>query len=249
MHRLTPVKANHYIRLSHAPQGTCLHHRQGHDGADPWMPTITQTLGESDAGLLVRLRAGDRAAFAAMVQRHSGSLLRVARSLVRDQATAEELVQETWLAALTGLAGFEGRSSLRTWLFQICINKARTRFVRDGRTVPFSALGGPGDGGGSPLDPDRFDGEGAWRDPPSTWNEDNPERLAMGAQTRAAIEACIAELPETQRAVLTLRDVEGLEADEICNVLSITLTNQRVLLHRARVRVREALEARLGGVR
>jgi RNA polymerase sigma-70 factor (ECF subfamily) len=213
------------------------------------MPTATQTISEADAGLLVRLRAGDRAAFAAMVQRHSGSLLRVARSLVRDQASAEELVQETWLSVLTGLAAFEGRSSLRTWLFQICVNKARTRFVRDGRTVPFSSLGGPGDGDGSPLDRDRFDAEGAWRDPPSTWNEENPERLAMGAQTRAAIEACIAELPETQRAVLTLRDVEGLEADEICNLLSITLTNQRVLLHRARARVREALEARLGGVR
>ncbi len=150
-----------------------------------------------------------------MVRRHSGSLLRVARSLVRDQATAEELVQETWLAVLTGLAAFEGRASLRTWLFHICVNKARTRFVRDGRIVPFSSLGGPGDGDGAPLDPDRFDGEGAWRDPPSTWSEENPERLAMGAQTRMAIEACIAELPETQRAVLTLRDVEGLDADEI----------------------------------
>jgi RNA polymerase sigma-70 factor, ECF subfamily len=213
------------------------------------MPPATQTISEADASLLARLRAGDRAAFAALVHRHAGSLLRVARSLVRDQATAEELVQETWLAAFTGMERFEGRSSLRTWLFRICVNKARTRFVRDGRTVPFSALSGPGDGDGSPLDPDRFDSQGAWRDPPSTWNEESPERLAMGAQTRAAIEACIAELPETQRAVLTLRDVEGLEADEICNLLSITVTNQRVLLHRARARVREALEARLGGAR
>jgi len=201
------------------------------------MPPATQTINDADAGLLVRLRAGDRAAFAALVQRHAGSLLRVAQSLVRDQATAEELVQETWLSVLTGLEAFEERSSLRT------------RFVRDGRTVPFSALGGLGDGDGSSLDPDSFDGEGTWRDPPSTWNEENPERLAMGAQTRAAIEACIAELPETQRAVLTLRDVEGLEADEICNLLSITLTNQRVLLHRARAKVRGALEARLGGQR
>jgi RNA polymerase sigma-70 factor (ECF subfamily) len=211
------------------------------------MPPSTQTIRDADAGLLVRLKAGDRAAFAALIQRHAGSLLRVARSLVRDQATAEELVQETWLALLTGLEAFEERSSLRTWLFRICVNKARTRFVRDGRTVPFSALDGMG--GGASLGSDPFDEDGAWRDPPSAWNEENPERLAMGAETRAAIEACIGELPETQRAVLTLRDVEGLEADEICNLLSITLTNQRVLLHRARARLREALEARLGGAR
>lgn len=213
------------------------------------MPLATQTTSEADAGLLARLRAGDRAAFAALVQRHAGSLLRVARSLVRDQGTAEELVQETWLAVLTSLETFEERSSLRTWLFRICVNKARTRFVRDGRIVPFSSLAGPGDGDGSQADRDPFDGEGAWRDPPSTWHEESPERLAMGAETRAAIEACISELPETQRAVLTLRDVEGMEADEICNLLSISLTNQRVLLHRARARVREALAVRLGAVR
>ena len=213
------------------------------------MPPATQTISEADAGLLARLRSGDRAAFAALVHRHAGSLLRVARSLARDRATAEELVQETWLAVLTGLEAFEGRSSLRTWLFRICVNKARTRFVRDGRTVPFSALSEPGDADGSPVDLGRFDEHGAWRDPPSTWDEESPERLAMGAETRAAIEACIAELPETQRAVLTLRDVEGLETDEICNLLSITVTNQRVLLHRARAKVREALEARLGGAR
>ena len=213
------------------------------------MASDPATIGDSDDALLARLRAGDRTAFAMLVKRHAGSLLRVARSLVRDQATAEELVQETWLAVFTGLDAFAGRSSLRTWLFRICVNKARTRFVRDGRTVPFSSLGGPGDGDGAAAESGSFDGEDAWRDPPSTWSEENPERIALGRETRSAIEAAIAGLPESQRAVMTLRDLEGLEAEEICNLLSITVTNQRVLLHRARAKVRAALETRLGGVR
>jgi RNA polymerase sigma-70 factor (ECF subfamily) len=209
------------------------------------MPPEPPQAGEGEAGLVARLRAGDRAAFAALVQRNAGSLLRVARSLARDPAAAEELVQETWLAVLTGLDGFEGRSSLRTWLFRILVNKARTRFVRDGRAVPFSALASPGD---DAAGPGRFDADDAWNDPPSRWSEENPERLVLAAETRAAIEACIAELPENQRAVITLRDVEGLEAEEICNLLAISVTNQRVLLHRARAKVRQALERRLGGV-
>jgi RNA polymerase sigma-70 factor, ECF subfamily len=139
------------------------------------MPLDAPRPGETDARLVARLRAGDRAAFAALVQRNAGSLLRVARSLVRDSAAAEDLVQETWLAVLTGLDGFEGRSSLRTWLFRILVNKARTRFVRDGRMVPFSALAGPSD---DAVEPGRFDADDAWNDPPSTWSEENPERLA-----------------------------------------------------------------------
>ncbi len=204
---------------------------------------------EVEAALLVRLRAGDRAAFAALVGRHAGSLLRVARSLVRDRAVAEEVVQETWLGLFTGIDAFEGRSSLRTWLFQILVNRARTRFVREGRTVPFSALAGPGEGDPPAVDPGCFDEQGGWREPPGVWTEEDPERLAMGAETRAAIEAAIQELPQAQRAVMTLRDIEGLETEEICNLLAITVTNQRVLLHRARAKVRQALERRLGGVR
>ncbi|HZY03356.1 MAG TPA: sigma-70 family RNA polymerase sigma factor [Anaeromyxobacteraceae bacterium] len=201
---------------------------------------------QGEAALLARLRAGDRAAFAALVGRHAGSLLRVARSLVRDLSLAEEVVQETWLAVLGGLDEFQGRSSLRTWLFQILANRARTRFAREGRTVPFSALAGDD---AAAVDPGRFDEQGGWREPPGAWTEEDPERLAMGAETRAAIEAAIQELPEAQRAVMTLRDIEGLPTEEICNLLSITVTNQRVLLHRARARVRQALERRLGGVR
>jgi len=204
---------------------------------------------EADAALLDRLRGGDRAAFAALVGRHAGSLLRVAQSLVRDHAVAEEVVQETWIGVLTGIDAFEGRSSLRTWLFRIVVNKARTRFVREGRTVPFSALTRPGDADPAAVDPGHFDEHDAWRLAPTAWTEEDPERLAMGAETRAAIEAAIQELPEAQRAVMTLRDVEGLETEEICNLLAITVTNQRVLLHRARAKVRQALERRLGGAR
>lgn len=194
--------------------------------------------GDADAPLLERARRGDRDAFAALVGRHAGPLLRVARSLVRDQAVAEEVVQATWLALVTGLAGFEGRSSLRTWLFQVAVNKARTRYVREGRSVPFSALGEAE----ASVEPERFDERGGWVEPPGGWSDEDPERLALRAETRAAIEAAIAGLPEAQRAVLVLRDVEGLETEEICNLLGLTVTNQRVLLHRARTRVRAALE-------
>jgi len=199
---------------------------------------------DDDAALLSRLRAGDRAAFSLLVARHSGSLLRVALSFVRDRSVAEEVVQETWLGVLTGLAAFEGRSSLRTWLFGILVNKARTRFVREGRTVPFSALARSNQPEEATVDAARFDPGGSWRDPPSGWTEEDPERLAMRAEAQETIEAAIRKLPEAQRTVITLRDVEGLEAEEICNVLGITVTNQRVLLHRARAKVRQALEDR-----
>ena len=216
------------------------------------MPTDRREGGreaEADAALLTRLRAGDRAAFAALVGRHAGPLLRVAQSLVRDRAVAEEVVQETWVAVLGGLDAFEERSSLRTWLFRILVNKARTRFAREGRTVPMSSLAAPADGDPADADAGRFDDRGVWREPPARWSEEDPERLAMGAETRAAIETAIQGLPEAQRAVMTLRDIEGLETEEICNLLAITVSNQRVLLHRARAKVRQALERRLGGVR
>jgi RNA polymerase sigma-70 factor (ECF subfamily) len=214
---------------------------------DERVPDRSSPAGESDAVFLARLRARDRAAYTSLVSLHAGPLLRVATTLLRDRAVAEEVVQETWIAVLTGLSSFEGRSSLRTWLFQILVNKARTRFVREGRTVPFSAIAEREASDGRAVDADRFDDAGAWHEPPTGWTEQDPERLAMGAETRAAIETAIRALPEAQRAVITLRDVEGLEAEEICNVLGITVTNQRVLLHRARAKVRRALEARLGG--
>jgi RNA polymerase sigma-70 factor (ECF subfamily) len=197
-----------------------------------------------ERALCERLRAGDRAAFAALVGRHGGSLLRLVSAIVKDRSAAEEVVQDTWLAALDGLDRFEGRSALRTWLFHIAVNKARTRLAREGRSVPFSALARPEDDDDA-VDPARFDEQGAWRELPLPWTEEDPERLAQAAQTRAAIERAIAALPEAQRAVVTLRDLEGLEAEAICGLLGITVTNQRVLLHRARARIREALEVAL----
>jgi RNA polymerase sigma-70 factor (ECF subfamily) len=201
----------------------------------------------ADAALLKRLRAGDQAAFATLLDRHGGALLRLARTFVKVPAVAEEVVQDTWLAALDGLAGFEGRSSLRTWLFRILANRARTRAVKEGRSVPWSSLGPQDDG--PAVDPESFQADGHWREPVTGWTEDDPERLVLGAETRAAIEAAIAALPEGQRAVITLRDVEGVEAEEACQILGLTETNQRVLLHRARARVRAALHQHLGGAR
>jgi len=198
-----------------------------------------------DATLLERMRRGDRAAFSALVGLHAGSLLRVARTLLRDRGAAEEVVQETWMALLTGLDGFEGRASLRTWLFRVLVNKARTRFSLDRRLVPLSALA-EDEGRADEADAGRFGEDGGWRDAPGGFTEADPERLALAAETREAIEAAIRELPAAQRAVLTLRDVEGLETEEICNLLAITETNQRVLLHRARARMRDALARSLG---
>ena len=184
-----------------------------------------------------------------MVVRHGGALLRLATSFVKDRALAEEIVQDAWLSALEHLDAFEERASLRTWLFHIVANRARTRLKREGRTVPFSSLGNPEDPDEPAVSPDRFDQGGMWKEPPSRWSEENPERLAQGVETRAAIEKAVADLPEAQRAVITLRDIEGLETAEICNLLDITVSNQRVLLHRARSKVQHALEKFMAGVR
>jgi len=202
---------------------------------------------EDEQELVARLRTGDRAAFAALVSTHGGALLRLAAALVKDRSLAEEVVQDAWLAALEHLQDFEGRAAVRTWLFQIVANKARTRLTREGRSVPFSALGNPDDSDEPAVSPDRFDQGGMWKEPPGPWSEENPERLAQGSQTRAAIERAVADLPDAQRAVITLRDIEGLETEEICNLLGVTVSNQRVLLHRARSRVRQALEKLMAG--
>jgi RNA polymerase sigma-70 factor (ECF subfamily) len=198
-----------------------------------------------DAELVRRVRAGERSAFAGLVRRHGGALLRFSRLFLRDEAVAEEVVQDTWMAALEGLDAFGGRASFKTWLFRILANKARTRAAREGRSVPFSALG-DAEGDEGTVERGRFDAAGRWRDPPLGWTDENPERLALDAETRAVIEAAVAALPPAQRAVLVLRDEDGLETEEICNLLALTVTNQRVLLHRARTRVRQALEAHLG---
>jgi RNA polymerase sigma-70 factor (ECF subfamily) len=198
---------------------------------------------DPDAALLKQLRAGDEAAFMELVERYHGALVRLARSFVSSQAVAEEVAQETWLGVLNGIDRFEGRSSLKTWIFRILVNRAKTRGERESRSVPFSSLDDP-DGEPS-VDPDRFVGAGAWSSPPRRWEGEPLERLLAG-EARDTIEAAIAELPPAQRSVITLRDLEGLDADETCELLDLTDGNQRVLLHRARGKVRQALEDYLG---
>jgi RNA polymerase sigma-70 factor (ECF subfamily) len=193
---------------------------------------------DEDAPLLDALRAGDEQAFAALVDRYGPSLLRLARLHVSSRAVAEEVVQETWLAVLTGIERFEGRSSLKTWLFRILTNKAKTRGQREGRTLPFSSFASDGDEDQTAVAVERFARGGAWATPP----RGVPEERLLAAEARARVEQAISALPANQRAVITLRDVEGLSAEEACNVLDLSETNQRVLLHRARAKVRSALE-------
>jgi RNA polymerase sigma-70 factor (ECF subfamily) len=196
-----------------------------------------------DERLVELARAGDEEAFATLVRRHSPALLRLARMYVSSEAVAEDVVQETWLGVLRGLERFEGRSSFKTWLFRILVNRAKTRGVREHRSVPFASLGGePGeDDDGPSVDPLRFLPEGAWASPPRRW-EDDPESALRSKEARRIVDEAVARLPERQRLVITMRDLEGLGSDEVRNVLDLSETNQRVLLHRARSKVREALE-------
>jgi len=196
---------------------------------------------------LEALRTGDEATFMALVERHHASLLRVAQIYVSSRAVAEEVVQDTWVAVLRGLDRFEGRSSLKTWIFRILANTAKTRAVREGRTLPLSALQTPALVPEPAVPAELFRGSedptwpAHWAAPPAAWDE-LPEKRLESLETRARIEAAIKELPAPQRAVISLRDIEGWPAAEVCNALGLTETNQRVLLHRARSKVRRALE-------
>ena len=203
--------------------------------------------GSAEAQFLEALRAGDEAAFAQLVREYQPSLVRVARIYVSTQAAAEEVAAETWLAVLNGLDRFEGRSSLKTWIFRILTNIAKTRGQRDGRTLPFSALEDPGRVPEAAVDADRFlDPEhprwpGHWTVRPEPW----PEDALVAAETQALVAEAIEALPPAQRAVISLRDVEGWSSEEVRNALELSETNQRVLLHRARSKVRRALESYL----
>ena len=188
----------------------------------------------SEAELVERLRAGDEGAFAAVVRAHHAALIRLARTVVGSSAVAEEVVQDTWLAVIRGVERFEGRSALRTWLFKILMNRARSTATRERRTE--AAL---------VPDEDRFDAAGAWASPPVPWSERVEERL-VAAHAAAIVRDLLDTLPEAQRQVVVLRDVEGLAPSEVTELLGISDGNQRVLLHRGRARLRAGLEAKLG---
>jgi len=195
----------------------------------------------AERALVAKLLAGDEAAFVELVGRHQAPLRRLARVFVTSDASAEELVQETWVSVLDSLRGFEARSSLKTWIFRILVNRAKTRREREGRTTPMSALGSGGDGdeAGPAVDPARFDERGRWTAPPQ---HGSPEQALLDKETRAHLAEAVASLPERQRAIIMLRDVDGWTAEETCNVLGLSESNQRVLLHRARARLRTLLE-------
>ena len=205
-----------------------------------------------EASLVARLRRGDETAFTLLVERHHASLIRLAMCHVPDRSIAEEVVQETWLALLEGLDRFEGRSSLKTWLYRILINKAKDRGVREHRSVPFSPTGHDDlEADESAVDPSRFLQSGPrtdhWAEAPGFWDANTPERLLLCKETGVYLEKAIAALPPAQRLVLAMHDIEDLSFSEICNILGISQTNGYVLLHRARSRVRATIERYLEG--
>ncbi len=194
---------------------------------------------DEDGELVARLRAGEEQAFVALLARHHASMLRLAQSFVASDAVAEEVVQDTWVGVLRGIEDFAGRSSFKTWLLRILVNRARSTGVREHRSLAVGDIG-------PVVDASRFDAAGAWMSPPQHWIEDSDERmLAEGLAER--INASLSELPPRQREVVMLRDVDGLSSHEVCEVLSISEANQRVLLHRGRSRLRQELEDDLDG--
>jgi RNA polymerase sigma-70 factor (ECF subfamily) len=197
-----------------------------HPGEDP------------DYGLVGRLRAGDEVAFVALAEKYQAAMLSVALSHVRSRAVAEEVVQDAWVGVLRGIDGFERRSTFRTWLFRILVNRAISAASRERRSVPVDDI--------QPVaDASRFDAAGNWRQPPEPWADRVDDRLTA-AKMADRIMAAIEELPPQQREVVTLRDVQGLSSAEACAVLGVSQANQRVLLHRARSRLREAIESDFG---
>ena len=205
-----------------------------------------------DQALVAALCRGDADAFATLVDRHSPAMIRVAMAYVPTRAAAEEAVQETWIGVMRGIDGFEGRASLKTWIFRILTNVAMRNGARERRSMPFSALAEAENSGEPSVDPDRFlpaDHElfpGHWAIMPARWP--TPEEGLLAGETREVITAAIAELPAAQRTVIALRDVEGWTSEEVCEALEISAGNQRILLHRARSRVRNAIESYYGAV-
>jgi len=210
--------------------------------------TAVQAGSPDDLGLVACLKAGDEQAFATLVDGWSGWMLRLARAHVASAGVAEEVVQETWLAVLHGLDGFRGDASLRTWVYRILVNQAKRRGVREQRTIPFASLAHEDDG--ATVDASRFQGPhdpapGGWRQFPHEW----PEQVALTREVHDVVTTALGDLPDRQRRVVVLRDLEGHTSDEVCRMLGITVGNQRVLLHRGRAVVRVHLERYFAGVR
>lgn len=195
---------------------------------------------------LDKLRAGDQGAYRQLIRRFHGSLVGVASGVIGSRAQAEEVVQDAWLAVFNSIGRFEGRSSLASWLFTIVLNRARTRIGREARMValPAGLDGSEGDERAVPLS--RFQPDGHWTEAPKLWEELDPERVVGGRQLWDHVQAVIETMPAGQKAVIILRDMEGRDAEETCALLEITPENQRVLLHRARARVRRAIETLVG---
>jgi RNA polymerase sigma-70 factor (ECF subfamily) len=190
---------------------------------------------------LALLRSGDGAAYRRLIRRFHGSLVGTASAIIGSRAQAEEVVQDAWVAVFSGIGKFEGRSSLASWLFAIVLNRARTRASRERRLVALPALDGA-DGQERAVPLERFVADGHWSEPPRLWDELDPERMVAGKQLLAHVQDAIEMLPAGQKAVIILRDIEAATAEEACELLAISPENQRVLLHRARGRVRRAIE-------
>lgn len=203
-----------------------------------------------EASLVAALRRGDERAFAELLETYHASLVRIATYYVRDAAVAEEVAQDTWLGVIHGIQTFEGRSTLKTWIFRILRNRAATRGERERRTIPFTALETSEPGGEPSVEPDRFLDSthpvwpGHWASPPASW-DGIPERRLISTETMAKIQEAIDALPPLQAQVISLRDVDGWSSEEVCELLDLSEVNQRVLLHRARSKVRRALESYL----
>lgn len=206
----------------------------------------TTTAVSDDAAVVARLLAGDEAAFDTLVSAYQGSMLRVARVFLSKPDVAEEVVQETWLAVLRGLRAFEGRASLKTWIFRILANRARSRATREARVVPFAELASADDEQSDADLERRFSADGQWTDPPTDWRVHSPEALVLRQEVMQHLLTALEALPPAQRTVVTLRDVDGWSSEDVCESLEISEGNQRVLLHRARTRLRAALAASLG---
>jgi RNA polymerase sigma-70 factor (ECF subfamily) len=213
--------------------------------------TTSSGLGKGEDALLARLKRGDEGAFDELVTQHHSALIRMAMGYVADREVAEEVVQDTWMAVIESLNRFEGRSSLRTWVCGILIHKAKDRGVREKRHTTFSAFESYDDDNDEAVDPSRFQQTGEWAGhwafPPQPWDDQTPEKLLASQQAVNAMQRAIEALPATLKEVLILRDVEGVEAKEVCEMLNITETNLYVRLHRARERVRVAVETYLEG--